>query len=238
MRRVTRRSEGYHARWILAGLAVVLVAALITAAALEHTEPVAALPPNPWTDSTETTTTPPRSPVPDATAAAPTYVFPVAGKVTYARDHHDYPASDIIAKCGLAFRAPTSGVVLELSRRDAYDATADDGGKRGGLFVSLAGDDGVRYYGSHLRTVPPDIVPGVRVKAGATLGEVGDTGDASVCHLHFGISPLCAERGDWWIRRGVIWPWSYLDSWRTSRPLSPVAEIVKWQNRNGCPGAP
>jgi murein DD-endopeptidase MepM/ murein hydrolase activator NlpD len=231
-----RRTEGHRAGWILAGLAVVLVAALIVAAALEHTEPVSALPPNPWTESTSTPTTPPASLAPSAAALA--YVFPVAGKATYARDHHDYPASDIIAACGLAFRAPTSGVVLELSRSDTYDAQADDGGKRGGLYVSLAGDDGVRYYGSHLRTIPPDIVPGARVKAGAKLGEVGDTGDASVCHLHFGISPLCAERGDWWIRRGVIWPWSYLDSWRTSRPRSPAAEIAKWQGSHGCPGAP
>ncbi|NDH81479.1 MAG: M23 family peptidase, partial [Actinobacteria bacterium] len=31
--------------------------------------------------------------------AAPVYVFPVAGcKVNYARAHHDYPATDILAK--------------------------------------------------------------------------------------------------------------------------------------------
>jgi len=166
------------------------------------------------------------------------YVFPVDGKVTYERTHHDYPATDIIAACGAPVRAVTDGVVLEVSRTDGYDARADDGAKRGGLFVSVLGDDGVRYYGSHLRVLSAGIDAQARVRAGDALGEVGDTGDAGVCHLHFGLSPQCARVADWWVRRGTIWPWSYLDVWRRGDPVSPAAEIIAWNKANGCPGAP
>ena len=55
---------------------------------------------------------------------------------------------------------------------------------------------------------------------------VGKTGNASVCHLHFGISPPCARTGDWWIRRGVIWPWPYLDAWRVGAVRSPATEVA------------
>lgn len=166
------------------------------------------------------------------------YVFPVDGKASYARKHHDYPASDIISPCGSPVVAVTDGVVLEVSREDTYNAKADDGALRGGLFISLLGDDGVRYYGSHLREVLPGVEANVRVVAGQKLGEVGDTGDAGACHLHFGISPVCARTADWWTRRGTIWPWSYLDSWRAGQPKSPVAEISEWTQKNGCPPAP
>jgi hypothetical protein len=37
--------------------------------------------------------------LPISAQAAPIYVFPVAGcEVDYARAHHDYPATDILAK--------------------------------------------------------------------------------------------------------------------------------------------
>jgi murein DD-endopeptidase MepM/ murein hydrolase activator NlpD len=182
--------------------------------------------------------TPNQPPSATATRVVPRYVFPVDGKVSYARTHHDYPASDIISPCGSPVVAVTDGVVLEVSRQDSYNAKADDGSLRGGLFVSLLGDDGVRYYGSHLRLVLAGVDANVRVVAGQKLGEVGDTGDAGACHLHFGISPTCARTADWWIRRGVIWPWPYLDAWRSTNPKSPVAEITAWSTQHGCPKSP
>src|SRR5262245_4389151 len=42
---------------------------------------------------------------PHAPKSAYRYAFPVVGKVGYGRDHHDYPATDIIAACGLTVRA-------------------------------------------------------------------------------------------------------------------------------------
>lgn len=173
---------------------------------------------------------------PPSASSAPRYVFPVDGRNSYAREHHDYPASDIIAACGTVVRAVTDGVVLEVSRIDTFDKATSGGGDRGGLSVSMVGDDGVRYYGSHFSVIDPVVQPGVRVAAGSRLGLVGKTGNANnTCHLHLGISPACARTADWWVRRGVVWPWPYLDAWKAGQRKSPVAEITAWQASHGCP---
>jgi peptidoglycan LD-endopeptidase LytH len=169
----------------------------------------------------------------EAVAAASTYVFPVrpASAASYGRDHHDYPATDIFAACGTAVVSPTSGVVLEVSRRDRWDPAVNDGATRGGLSVTVFGDDGVRYYGSHYASIRSGIEPGVRVTAGQELGTVGRTGSArpTPCHLHFGISPPCGF-GDWQVRRGVIATWPYLDAWKAGTPRSPAAEVAAWRS--------
>ncbi|MFF5175213.1 M23 family metallopeptidase [Micromonospora sp. NPDC000089] len=183
---------------------------------------------------------PPSAVPPVATPPAPTAarVFPVRGRFSYARTHHGYPATDILAPCGTPVVAAAGGVVLEVERTDRYDARRNAGATRGGLSVSLLGDDGVRYYGSHFSSIVASVRPGTRVRAGDRLGDVGRTGDAAACHLHFGISPPCDRTGDWWIRRGVVWPWPYLDSWRRERDRSPVAEVTAWRAGNGCPRTP
>jgi murein DD-endopeptidase MepM/ murein hydrolase activator NlpD len=180
---------------------------------------------------------------PPASAAAKaatkvTYAFPVVGKNSYAHEHHDYPASDIITKCGNKVVAATSGTIVYVVRKDTWTARKNLGATRGGLSVAIRGDDGVRYYGSHMSAIEPSIQLGVHVKTGDTLGRTGDTGDASACHLHFGISPPCAGGSDWWNQRGTIWPWPYLDSWRKGGDKSAVAEIKSWKAKNGCPGKP
>jgi peptidoglycan LD-endopeptidase LytH len=165
------------------------------------------------------------APVP---AAAGDYSFPLspASVARYGRSHHDYPATDIFAPCGTPVVAVTSGVIHEVSRTDTWSSANDDPAIRGGLSTSLVGDDGVRYYGSHLSAVAPGIEPGVRVEKGRQIGAVGDTGNArgSGCHLHFGISPPCGP-GDWQVRRGTLYPWPYLDSWRSGGTRSPAGEI-------------
>jgi len=162
------------------------------------------------------------------------YTFPVIGKSSYSRSHHDYPASDIMTACGHKFVAVTSGTVLAVTTKDVWKRSVNAGATRGGLSVSMRGDDGVRYYGSHLSAIGSGIRPGARVKVGQTLGKTGDTGDASACHLHFGISPPCAGQGDWWLQRGTVWPWSYLDSWRKGGTKSAVAAVKAWKTKHGC----
>ncbi|WP_212825582.1 M23 family metallopeptidase [Polymorphospora rubra] len=168
------------------------------------------------------------------------YFFPVAGSnVAYHPTHSAYPATDIFADCGTPVVAVTDGVVLEISRSDTYDRRKPDGPLNGGLFVSLLGDDGVRYYGSHLVEVSAGIDAGVRVGAGQRVGSVGRTGNANnVCHLHFGISPPCAGAGDWWVRRGVVWPAPYLDAWRKKRDSAPADKVAAWQREKGCARTP
>jgi murein DD-endopeptidase MepM/ murein hydrolase activator NlpD len=161
--------------------------------------------------------------------AAPIYTFPVAGcTVKYGKYHHDYPATDIFAKKGCAFVAPISGVIDEVNTVDRWSGKSNLGVDRGGLSVSLIGDDGIRYYGSHLQKIEPNIVPGYKVTTGEKLGEIGTSGSAKGTkpHLHFGIS-YPTEKGIWWIRRGVglekgkTTPWKYLQAWQAGKDLKP-----------------
>ena len=161
--------------------------------------------------------------------AAPIYTFPVAGcTVTYSKYHHDYPASDIFAKKGCAFVSPIAGVVDEVNTVDKWSGKTNLGADRGGLSISILGDDGLRYYGSHLSKIEANIVPGYKVTTGEKLGEIGSTGSArgTKPHLHFGIS-YPTEKGIWWVRRGVglekgkSSPWKYLQAWQVGKDLKP-----------------
>jgi murein DD-endopeptidase MepM/ murein hydrolase activator NlpD len=170
-----------------------------------------------------------------AANAAPIYIFPVADcEVNYARAHHDYAATDILAKAGCKFVAPINGVVDEVNRVDTWRSPPNLGITRGGLSVSIIGEDGVRYYGSHLRSIPASIQPGVAVTAGRILGAIGATGSArgTSPHLHFGISwPTPADT--WWVRRGEVLPWKYLDAWKGGKDLSPVKAVAALKAKVG-----
>ena len=160
-------------------------------------------------------------------SAAPIYVFPIDGcKTTYSRAHHDYPATDILTKKGCHFVAPTSGVIDEVNAVDSYSWKNNDGAIRGGLSISMIGDDGVRYYGSHFSKIYKKVVPGYQVAAGELLALVGTSGDAAglAPPVHFGIS-WPTKAGIWWVRRGEIYPWKYLDAWKAGRDLSPAKEV-------------
>jgi murein DD-endopeptidase MepM/ murein hydrolase activator NlpD len=161
-------------------------------------------------------------------AQAAVHVFPIQtdGKVSYSRFHHDYPAADIFCPIGSVFVAVTDGVVDFVSSKDVWDPKVNDGATRGGLSVALIGDDGVRYYGSHLSQVADGIAPGVRVVAGQPLGLTGKSGDARYtdAHLHFGISrPTTPD--DWEVRRGEIAPYSYLRAWQRGEDATPQLKV-------------
>ena len=165
--------------------------------------------------------------------AAPIYTFPVAGcTVTYSKYHHDYPASDIFGKKGCAFVSPVAGVVDEVNTVDKWSGKTNLGADRGGLSISILGDDGLRYYGSHLSKIEANIVPGYKVATGEKLGEIGSTGSArgTKPHLHFGIS-YPTEKGIWWVRRGVglekgkTSPWKYLQAWQVGKDLKPKLSV-------------
>ncbi len=162
--------------------------------------------------------------------AAPIYTFPVAGcTVTYTKYHHDYPAADIFGKKGCAFVSPIAGVIDEVNSVDKWSGKTNLGADRGGLSISIIGDDGLRYYGSHLSKIEANIVPGYRVTTGEKLGEIGSSGSArgTKPHLHFGIS-YPTEKGIWWVRRGVgleskgkTPPFKYLQAWQMGKDLKP-----------------
>jgi murein DD-endopeptidase MepM/ murein hydrolase activator NlpD len=155
------------------------------------------------------------------------YRFPLSGcQVSYSASHHDYPATDIFAPRGCVYVSPVAGRVDEVSRENRWSSETNNGRDRGGLFVSVRGGDGVRYYGAHLEAVLPSVHRGIMVAPGTPLGRVGDSGSAAGTgtHLHFGLSwPTAA--GYWWIRRGTVSPSPYLDAWRTGHQLSPVPAV-------------
>jgi murein DD-endopeptidase MepM/ murein hydrolase activator NlpD len=152
------------------------------------------------------------------------YVFPVQPKeiADFAEGGHAYPATDIFVPVGTEFVAVTDGVVDFVSYKDLWDPVTNDPAVAGGLCVAIVGDDGVRYYGSHLSAIAQGIARGVRVQAGQRLGLSGKTGNAAntTPHVHFGIShPTYPE--DWAARRGELDPYPYLLAWKRGENVTP-----------------
>lgn len=160
-----------------------------------------------------------------------TYTFPVSGpEVFYPRDHLDYPAADL-SGCRQLVRAPISGVVVDVRDTDNWDPAVDSPGTRGGLTITLHGDDFVRYYFSHLGRLM--VKKGQRVESGQKIATVGQSGNAktTLCHLHFGMSRICpmSEQN---VRRGEIWPQPYLDDWKRGINTSPNREVQRLTRTN------
>jgi hypothetical protein len=153
------------------------------------------------------------------------YYFPVQppDAASFSEYHHDYPATDIYAPIGTTVVAVTGGVIDDMRADDPWDPAVNNPANRGGRYVSIIGDDGVRYYCSHLESVAPDIEAGGRVTAGQVIGAVGISGNAAQTppHCHFGISHPTFP-GDWEVRRGEIWPYEYLQTWRDGEDVTPV----------------
>lgn len=128
------------------------------------------------------------------------YVFPLVGDVSYGPGHHDYPATDIFAAIGAPVVSVTRSVVLRLSRTEVG---------KGGITVTLRGEDGWRYYYAHLSRLVGGLAAGDVVEAGTLLGWSGNTGNARTTapHLHFGISLYGPTKGE-------ISPYPYLQTWR------------------------
>lgn len=150
------------------------------------------------------------------------YVFPFSKvAVTYPRDHIDYPATDVLG-CYAHVLAPTSGVVFDVQTKDKWDEKLDLPGTRGGLTVTIHGDDRVRYFFAHLGRVK--VKRGDRVEPGQWIGVMGSSGNARItrCHTHFGISRICPQ-SEYKVLQGEIWPWRFLDAWRNGINKSPTS---------------
>jgi murein DD-endopeptidase MepM/ murein hydrolase activator NlpD len=165
----------------------------------------------------------------------PMYVFPFSRvPVTYPKDHLGYPAVDVEG-CYARILAPTAGVISQLHRKDKWTPEDDSPGTRGGLSITLTGDDGVRYFFSHLGRIK--VLMNQRVSAGDWIGVMGSSGNARVtrCHTHFGMSRIC-PLAEVYLLQGEIWPQKYLDAWKKGEQLSPRKEIVKLQKKDqrGC----
>lgn len=109
-----------------------------------------------------------RCPVPEVTRMIDDFGAPRSGD----RFHEGI---DLFAARGAPVRAPVSGAVRAVE------------GERGGLQITLEGDDGSTYVASHLEAFGET----GRVEAGAVVGRVGSSGNAagSDPHVHFEVHP-------------------------------------------------
>ncbi|MFC0555543.1 M23 family metallopeptidase [Planotetraspora thailandica] len=165
------------------------------------------------------------------------YVFPIKGcRTTYAHKLlAGLPKSTIWAGKGCLFVSPVDGRIREVNRQDRWRPATDRGPDREGRFLTIAGQDGVVYLGGHLDKIMPGLKPGVSVKAGQPLGSVGNSGNArnTASNLYFAIS-WPAPPKYWWIRRGMVEPWTFLDAWYDgNRTLSPKPATLAVLQRAG-----
>ena len=163
------------------------------------------------------------------------YVFPFSRvPVTYPKDHLHYPAVDVEG-CYARILAPTAGFISQLHRLDKWTPENDSPGTRGGLTITVQGDDGVRYFFSHLGRIK--VLKNQRVAAGDWIGVMGSSGNARVtrCHTHFGMSRVC-PLAEVYLLQGEIWPQKYLNAWKQGQQLSPRKEIRKLERKDplGC----
>ena len=136
--------------------------------------------------------------------ALPRQVFPIRGPHQYwdgfgaGRGHE---GADVGARCGTPLVAAQAGRV----RYTKFHASA-------GYYaiIDLAGSDLELGYMHLIR--PALVGPGQSVSAGELIGYVGETGNASGCHLHFEV-----WKGVWYGGGSAIDPMPYLKAWDRGR---------------------
>jgi murein DD-endopeptidase MepM/ murein hydrolase activator NlpD len=128
------------------------------------------------------------------------HIFPVRGKHDYwagLGDGRGHQGVDVGAKCGKRMVAARGGKV----QTRAYHGSA-------GNYVVIDGKGtDVDYAYMHLQQ-PTKYKEGDKVKTGAGIGKVGDTGNAQGCHLHFEMWD-----GDWYGGGKVMDPMPHLKRW-------------------------
>jgi murein DD-endopeptidase MepM/ murein hydrolase activator NlpD len=136
------------------------------------------------------------------------HIFPIRGKHTYGdgvgapRKGHTHQGQDVFAKCGAPLLAARGGKV----QFTGYHAAA------GNYMVIDAKGSGRDYAYMHM-TDKPALKEGDRVYTGQQIGTVGESGNASGCHLHFEIwsAPGWYEGGEF--LRSVTKELKKWDSW-------------------------
>ncbi len=135
------------------------------------------------------------------------YVFPIkgahqfgmsAGRFGAGRRGHTHQGQDTFARCGTPLVAARGGKVIYAG----YHSLA-------GYYIVIDGmGTGVDHMYAHLRE-PALAVTGGTVYTGQQIGQVGDTGDAVGCHLHFE-------------------EWSAPGWYKGGRPYDPLPDLKRW----------
>ena len=133
--------------------------------------------------------------------------FPVRGPHDYGqggaafgagRTGHVHQGQDVMADCGTPLVAARGGTVI----MSTYQALA------GNYVVIQDPITGESNMYAHLRE-PAIVKRGQHVETGQPIGVVGDTGDASACHLHFEI-------------------WTSPGWYRGGEPIDPLPTLKRW----------
>jgi murein DD-endopeptidase MepM/ murein hydrolase activator NlpD len=128
------------------------------------------------------------------------HIFPVRGKHQFwagLGDGRGHQGVDVGANCGKRLVAARGGKV----QAKAYHGAA-------GNYVVIDGKGtSVDYMYAHLQQ-PTKYKEGDKVKTGAGIGKVGETGNAQGCHLHFEMWD-----GDWYGGGKVMDPMPHLKRW-------------------------
>ncbi|MEA2442364.1 MAG: hypothetical protein QOH76_3788 [Thermoleophilaceae bacterium] len=136
-------------------------------------------------------------------------LFPIRGRHNYGssgarfgagRSGHTHQGQDVMAACGTRLVAARGGVV----KAKKYHAAA------GNYLVINGQNTGIDYGYMHLR-VPSPLRVGDRVHTGDPVGVVGQTGDATACHLHFE-------------------EWSSPGWYSGGHPFDPLADLKAWDS--------
>jgi murein DD-endopeptidase MepM/ murein hydrolase activator NlpD len=134
-------------------------------------------------------------------------VFPVRGPHDYGegaarfgagRAGHIHEGQDVMADCGTPLVAARGGIVIQR----AFHALA------GNYVVIHDPITGFSNVYAHLRE-PATVRRGQRVETGQPIGVVGETGDATACHLHFEI-------------------WTSPGWYRGGAPIDPLPTLQRW----------
>ena len=140
----------------------------------------------------------------DDKSRLPDGVFPVRGKHQYwdgfgaGRGH---TGQDIGARCGTRIEAAQTGRVVEVAR---------DGSGYGNYAIVNVKDANRANFYAHMKR-RAKVGKGDRVRAGQGLGRVGESGNATGCHLHF----------EYW--RG---------DWPGGHPTAKVTRVLRYWDRN------
>jgi len=135
------------------------------------------------------------------------YTFPILGPHDYGgaagrfgapRAGHTHQGQDVMAACGLPVVAARGGQV----QYSGYEGAA-------GNYIVIDGK-GTPYDTAYMHLAQPSpLRTGEPVRTGQPIGVVGDTGDATACHLHF---ELWGPPG-WYEGGSPVDPLPYLKKW-------------------------
>jgi murein DD-endopeptidase MepM/ murein hydrolase activator NlpD len=146
---------------------------------------------------------PPGSPAPPPATTGPTQVHPIPSAHTYGDgfgvprgNGRTHQGVDMFSPCGTPLVAVMNGRIVANSFHGAA-----------GNYLILRNKKIKRdYVYMHLRK--PGLPKGTKVTMGQWIGSMGDTGNASGCHLHFEI-----WKGKWYRGGYPINPYPSLQAW-------------------------